>query len=132
MRTVRPPHAVGRRDVLAGAAATILVHACRSRHGEATPVSDLRPEDPVDESFRGCQLSSSCGARSTPDGVTMVLQPGARIGDYTRCLVSGAVFQVSEQRQRRTYGGHDLFFCCAACARYFDLHAEVVATLRHV
>lgn len=132
MRTIVPANAFGRRAALAGMAFALLGSACRPKKCAVTSSEALRPEDPVDDSFLGCQLSASCGAHAAPEGVTLVLQPGAKPGDYTRCPVSGAVFQVTEQRQRREYGGHTLFFCCGACARYFDKNAAAVAGLRRI
>jgi YHS domain-containing protein len=32
----------------------------------------------------------------------------------------------------REYKGRTLFFCCSACAQYFDEHADSVAAIRHV
>ena len=77
-------------------------------------------------------MSASCGSHAAPEGVSVVPQPGAKIGDYTRCVVSGAVFQVTAERQRREYHGRPVFLCCAACASYFDEHADAVATLREL
>lgn len=123
---------VTRRNVLAWAGvAALAVAGCRSR-GSAGTQAAVRPEDPVDESFRGCQESKSCGSHAAPEGATIVLQPDAKVGDYTRCPVSGAVFQVSDARQRRDYNGHPLYFCCLACAQYFDEHADSVAAMRRL
>jgi hypothetical protein len=127
-----PVERLRRRDVLAGVGAALLVGACKSAKSDATASQAVRPEDPVDEAFRGCQLSTSCGASTAPEGVTPVLQPGAKTGDYTRCPVSGAVFMVDDKRQRREVGGRAVFFCCAACARYFDEHADAVTALRRL
>jgi YHS domain-containing protein len=113
---------------LAGLVAVAAV-ACRSRGSPGT-ASALRPQDPVDESFRGCQESKSCGSHSPAEGAALVLQPEAKLGDYTRCPVSGAVFQISGTRQHRDYKGHTLCFCCLACAQYFDEHADAVAAAR--
>jgi YHS domain-containing protein len=117
-----------RRDVLGCGLAAMLLAACKSGKGTDGNKTALRPEDPVDDAFLGCQ--KSCGARHVSKGV--VLQPDAKVGDTTRCLVSGAAFQVTERTVQRSYGGRVLFLCCEECARYFDQHAEAVMALRHV
>jgi hypothetical protein len=76
MRAINPANVFGRRAVLTGMAIALLANSCRSKKGAPTSSEDLRAEDPVDESFRGCQLSTSCGGRAAPNGVTLVLQPG--------------------------------------------------------
>jgi hypothetical protein len=72
----------------------------------------------------------SCGAHTAPGVV--VLQPNARPGDTTRCIVSGAAFRVSEKTIRRMYRDVTVFLCCESCARYFDDHAEAVLAVRRM
>jgi hypothetical protein len=117
-----------RRDVLGCALAAMLLAACKSGKASGGIKTSARPEDPVDDSFLGCQ--QSCGAREV--SATVVLQPSAKVGDYTRCLVSGAAFQITDKTSQRSYGGRAVFLCCEGCARYFDEHADAVMTLRHV
>jgi hypothetical protein len=75
MRATNPANVFGRRAVLASMTVALLANSCGSKKGVPTSSQALRPEDPVDESFRGCQLSTSCRGRAAPDGVTLVLQP---------------------------------------------------------
>jgi len=117
-----------RRDVLGCGLAAIFVAACKSGKVSDGFKTAAQPEDPVDDSFLGCQ--KSCGAREV--SATVVLQPNAKVGDYTRCLVSGAAFQVTEKTTQRTYGGRVVFLCCEGCGRYFDQHADAVMALRRV
>jgi len=53
-------------------------------------------------------------------------------GDYTRCPVSGTVFQITDTTTQRSYGGRQVYLCCAGCAHYFDKHTEMVAVTRHL
>jgi hypothetical protein len=116
-----------RRDVLGCALAATLAAACKSGRPSGHTTA-LRPEDPVDESFLGCQ--KSCGAREV--SAPVVLQPGAKPGDITRCLVSGAAFQVTDNTVQRTHLGRAVYLCCDACARYFDEHADAVMASRRI
>ncbi|WP_394831461.1 hypothetical protein LVJ94_33605 [Pendulispora rubella] len=129
-----------RRDVFAlvyGAAVALTV-GCKTQEAEeasstganASATQAIRPEDPVDESFRGCQ--KSCGMNAADVSDRIVLQPKAKQGDYTRCPVSGAVFQIAPETQRRVHDNRTAFFCCEACARYFEKHADAVIALRHL
>jgi len=88
---------------------------------------DLHPEDPIDESFRGCQ--KSCGMHP-PKDATIVLQPHATRGDVTRCVVSGALFRIGDQTPQRVYGNRIVYVCCESCGRYFDRHADAVVSAR--
>jgi hypothetical protein len=117
-----------RRYVLGCGLAAIVVAACKSRKVPDGFKTAAQPEDPVDDSFLGCQ--KSCGAREV--SATVVLQPNAKVGDYTRCLVSGAAFQITERTTQRTHGGRVVFLCCEGCGRYFDEHADAVMALRRV
>jgi hypothetical protein len=75
--------------------------------------------------FSGCQ--SACGSRSEADRSRARPQPRVSPGDVTYCPVSGAVFEVAASRPSRTVDGLTLYFCCDACAAYFDEHrAEVL------
>jgi hypothetical protein len=45
--------------------------------------------------------------------------------------VSGVTFTVGPQSVRRHLDGQTLYFCCEACAGYFDAHrARVIAARR--
>jgi hypothetical protein len=57
-------------------------------------------------------------------------QPGAAVGDRVYCPVSGAVFTVTADSQRREHGGKPLWFCCPGCATHFDAHTARVASAR--
>ncbi|MCC7386768.1 MAG: hypothetical protein IT384_33340 [Deltaproteobacteria bacterium] len=57
-------------------------------------------------------------------------QPGAEPGKETYCEVSGAVFTVTESTPMREHAGHRYYFCCPACAAYFDKKAEQIVAAR--
>jgi YHS domain-containing protein len=59
-----------------------------------------------------------------------VEQPGARPGDETYCPVSGVVFRVTPESARRESGGATRWFCCEACAGYFEKNAARVSAAR--
>ncbi|WP_394843293.1 hypothetical protein LZC95_40370 [Pendulispora brunnea] len=115
-----------RRAAIACGVTAALAIGCKSQHVEEKTA--LAPEEPIDESFRGCQ--KSCGSAEAPAG--LVLQPDAKLGDSTRCPVSGAAFQITETTLQRSYRGRPVYLCCSGCARYFDAHAEAVALARHL
>jgi YHS domain-containing protein len=50
----------------------------------------------------------------------LVAQPGAEVGDITRCPVSGEVFLVTEDTTFLDHEGQDVFFCCSSCIRRFQ------------
>jgi YHS domain-containing protein len=54
----------------------------------------------------------------------------AKVGDYTYCLVSGAVFQIKESHFHAEVPGKTVYFCCEGCARYFEANRDHVLKLR--
>lgn len=84
-----------------------------------TAIADpaLTPKDL--EAPAGCELS--CATKLTYEERDVVAQPGAKIGDFTRCPVSGVVFVVSGEKPRRQVDGKDVFVCCESCAQRFQL-----------
>ncbi len=55
------------------------------------------------------------GAASRP-----LVEPGlAKVGDRTRCPVSGDEFVVAADSPKAEYGGKTYYFCCASCAPDF-------------
>src|SRR5687768_15305358 len=69
----------------------------------------LEPWIPVDASFNGCS-EGLCGTRGRDSRA--IVQPGAKVGQYVYCPVSGAVFQVKESHQHADVNGKPLYFCC--------------------
>jgi YHS domain-containing protein len=62
----------------------------------------------------------------------VIPQPSAKVGQKTYCLVSGVVIQIGEATVRREVDGKTFYFCCEACAGYFDANRQRVAKLRSV
>lgn len=56
----------------------------------------------------------------TFDADAVVRQPGAKIGDITRCTVSGEAFPVTDAHPHVTYEGEEIYFCCPGCIRRFQ------------
>jgi hypothetical protein len=90
----------------------------------------VRAWEAVDPAFAGCQ--GSCGAHVEGPSDEIATQPGARVGALAFCPVSGAVFTVSEAHAHADVEGGRLWFCCAACAAYFEAHRDVVLAARGV
>lgn len=82
---------------------------------------------PVDPAFGGCS-EGLCGTRGRD--ARAVVQPGAKVGQYVYCPVSGAVFQVKDSSVRADLGGRPFYVCCEGCARYFAQNRERVLALR--
>lgn len=50
-----------------------------------------------------------------------VVAPGeAKVGDKTRCLVSGHTFTVDEESPKVEYEGKTYYFCCPGCDGKFS------------
>jgi len=57
-------------------------------------------------------------------------QPGAKIGARAFCPVSGVAFVVKPASEQRAVNGKTVYFCCPACAGYFDNHSDEIAAAR--
>lgn len=49
------------------------------------------------------------------DEAEVVAQPGAKVGDLTRCPISGSVFRVAESSPATVQKGQTYYTCCAGC-----------------
>jgi YHS domain-containing protein len=99
--------------------------SCPFCQHDPAKASAMLPTDPVHPMFLGCQ--KGCGTASADERARAHVQPAA-LGDVTYCPVSGAIFRVTAQSTRRVVDGKTLYFCCDACAGYFDGHqAEVLS-----
>jgi len=61
----------------------------------------------------------TCAAKEAYSDREVVPAAQAKVGDLTRCPVSGVVFRVSNQSPQVEYGGHHLRVCCEGCAEKF-------------
>jgi len=84
--------------------------------------------EPIDTAFAGCQ--GTCGAHVDGPTSGVVAQPAATLGQRTYCPVSGAVFTIDAERPHVDVGGHAIYFCCAACASYFEAHRSAIVDAR--
>jgi YHS domain-containing protein len=95
--------------------------------GPSSSAAALAPTDAIHPMFTGCQ--SACGSKSHEDLALAKVQPVA-LGDVTFCPVSGAVFRATGQSTQRVVNGKTLYFCCEACAGWFDQNQAEVLTRR--
>lgn len=63
-------------------------------------------------------------AEGSFDPSAVVRQPGAKIGDITRCPVSGEAFTVTDAHPHVTHEGQEVYFCCPGCIRRFQRNAQ--------
>ena len=58
-----------------------------------------------------------------------LVAPGeAKVGDRTKCPVSGHEFVVKEDSPHAEYNGKTYYFCCPDCPKEFQAHPEKFAT----
>lgn len=81
--------------------------------------------DPVMSS--ACRFS--CATQQPYEEKDVAPQPGAKMGQLTRCPVSGVVFAVDEGRPRLRHARADYVFCCDRCAAKFQKHPERFTSL---
>lgn len=58
------------------------------------------------------------------DPASVVRQPGAVLGDISRCPVSGEVFEVTADATFVEHEGQNVYFCCPGCIRRFQRDPE--------
>jgi YHS domain-containing protein len=79
----------------------------------------------------------ACGGSTPPPvapssnaaGVAASSQPlvaagEAKVGDRTKCPVSGDEFVVKDDSPHAEYNGKTYYFCCADCPKEFQAHPE--------
>lgn len=73
------------------------------------------------------QMSVNCEktcAMKNADASQVVMQSEAKVGDYAKCPVSGAVFLVTDESRKVTYTGKSAFTCCSTCESIFNSSPE--------
>ena len=65
------------------------------------------------EAAKVCE--AGCAAQFDYDPADVVTQPGAKVGDLTRCPVSGVVFVVEEDQPHYEVDGKTWYTCCGMC-----------------
>jgi YHS domain-containing protein len=98
-----------------------------SKHTKKIGSSEIQPENNrqrvsvtgnFDSSLNsGCQ--KMCSKRAGHRNSEVKEQPGASVGDITRCPVSGVAFQVTNQVPSHNHLGTVLYFCCKECMLRF-------------
>lgn len=63
-------------------------------------------------------------AEGSFDPSAVVRQPGASLGDITRCPVSGEAFTITDAHPHVTHEGEEVYFCCPGCIRRFQRNAQ--------
>ncbi len=67
-----------------------------------------------------CGGSNNAPASSASQSQAAVKAPGeAKVGDRTRCPVSGEEFVVTESSPKAEYNGKTYYFCCGGCDTKF-------------
>ncbi len=61
----------------------------------------------------------TCAAKEPHADRDLVPAAQAKVGDLTRCPVSGVVFRVSAESPQVEYSGRKLRVCCGGCAEKF-------------
>ena len=68
--------------------------------------------------------AASAGAPASP-----LVPPGeAKVGDRTKCPVSGHEFVVTADSPHADYNGKTYYFCCPDCPKAFEAHPEKFVT----
>ncbi len=69
--------------------------------------------------------SAACGGNASPANASGehaegLKAPGeAKVGDKTRCPISGETFTVSESSPKAEVNGKTYYFCCSGCSEKF-------------
>ena len=80
-------------------------------------------------------LAAACGGKAppptapTPPAGSASTQPlvaagDAKVGDRTKCLVSGEEFTVTADSPHAEYNGKTYYFCCPDCPKEFAANPE--------
>ena len=89
---------------------------------EGTQVIKIKEGEDI-SSIMGPMCQKSCGAMNY-DPSEVKFQAQSKIGDLTKCLVSGVVFRVTENSPRVSYQDQKFYTCCGSCAKLFDADPE--------
>ncbi len=60
-----------------------------------------------------CQ--GACAAKVEVAASRVAAQPGAGVGAFTQCPVSGVIFQVTKSSARDAFAKHTIYTCCRSC-----------------
>jgi YHS domain-containing protein len=96
----------------------------------AMTVTKIQPWETANEAFNGC--AGGCGMRVAGPQEGVIVQPGAMVGQYTYCPVSGVAFEIKAASAHRTIGDKTLYFCCESCAAYFMTNQASILAARGI
>lgn len=85
-------------------------------HGYEGEIDDSAP---VPDSAHAHNMDSAHAPSVDVPDDELVRQPGASLGDPTRCPVSKETFRVAEDSASVEYEGETVYFCCGSCIRRF-------------
>jgi len=70
-------------------------------------------------------VAPSADAPSAAASSQPLVAPGeAKVGDHTKCIVSGHDFVVTKDSPHAEYNGKTYYFCCPDCPKAFQEHPE--------
>ncbi len=103
-------------------------------HGSGhTTATDSTPADMggAREEASGAEAHMGPGGMNMPelgeyDPADWSDQPGAAVGDVTRCPVSGEAFRVTEDSTYFEHNGEKVYFCCPGCIRQFQRNPDAL------
>jgi YHS domain-containing protein len=86
-----------------------------------------------------CLFAAACGGSAPPPAAPSpaaatspsapLVPPGeAKVGDHTKCPVSGHEFVVTADSPHADYNGKTYYFCCPDCPKAFEAHPEKYVT----
>ena len=68
--------------------------------------------------------AATAGASASP-----LVAPGeAKVGDRTKCIVSGHEFVIKDDSPHAEYNGKTYYFCCNNCPKAFEANPEKFVT----
>jgi len=70
----------------------------------------------------GCEMA--CSYQGEYEEGDVIKQPEAKLGDLTKCFVSGVVFMVTEDSPIAEHNGKKYYACCQTCSDLFNENPE--------
>jgi YHS domain-containing protein len=69
-------------------------------------------------------VAPSAAAPAAASSQPLVAPGEAKVGDHTKCIVSGHDFVVTADSPHAEYKGKTYYFCCPDCPKAFEEHPE--------
>lgn len=93
--------------------ALVLLVGCGSNPPPASP------NDPANAAAPTAKPAASASASATPSAAGLKAPGEAKVGDKTKCPISGEDFTVSENSPKAEHNGKTYYFCCPGCEKKF-------------